>query len=317
MQTLSSENPPDFSVIVPVYNSASTLERLFKEIDKTFKKEHQSYEVIFVDDFSVDGSLAKLKELQNKHPHQLNYISLSHNHGQHIATFCGILHSKGHYIITLDDDLETPPAEIQKLITCLSETQADLVYGMSGKANGQGNGKLVRDAGGFLFKKILSKGAEVNGKGSSFRLFKGDLRQKLAAINFEFIFLDEILHWHVSKIHHTEIETAKRIAGQSGYSLFNLISISARIVFNYSDFPIKLIIWGGTFSAMICFGLGIYHVYNKLFNDVQLGFTSLITSIFFGTGIILFALGIIGEYLRKIYFLQLGKQNFKIKDSSF
>ena len=303
----------DFSVVVPVFCGAPSLNRLFEEIKSEFEKLNATFEVVFVDDASPDNALEVLVALQTQFPNHVQYISLNGNHGQHKATFCGILHTKGNYIITIDDDLETPTNQIACLIACLEKTSSELIYGIP-KAAKTG---YVRDKAGFLFKKLLSKGAESNGQGSSFRLFNGQLRNKLAAINFEFVFLDEILHWHVSKIELVEVTNENRAHGKSGYSTFKLVKIALGVLFNYSDFPIKLMIWGGTFSALLCISFGFYHIYNKLFNDVQLGFTSLITAIFFSSGVILFAMGIVGEYLRKIYFLQLGKQNFKIKTSSF
>jgi glycosyltransferase involved in cell wall biosynthesis len=169
-----AENVPEYSVVIPVFNSEKTLEILFGEIEQLFNEKKTSFEVIFVDDSSIDNSLAILKTLKSNYPETLNYITLNGNHGQHKATFCGILHTKGDSIITLDDDLETPTSEIAKLISNQNSTKSELVYGLPETVTG---GKF-RGFGGYLFKKILSKGADSNGKGSSFRLFKGNLRNK-------------------------------------------------------------------------------------------------------------------------------------------
>lgn len=298
-----------YSVVVPVFNSAPTLSRLFEEIKNGFGLAQQHFEVVFVNDFSGDSSMQTLLRIKEKYPSFVKVIQLAHNHGQHKATLCGIIYSSGKWIITLDDDLETPPSEISKLIKEMEKNHYDLVYGVPESGQQVSFKRRIGEA----FKRLLSGGADTTGIGSSFRMFSGHIRENLKQVKLDFIFLDELLHWYVADVGFVPVKRAARIHGSSHYNYFSLSVFAVQILFNYSDYPIKLMIWSGISSSLLCFGLGIYHVYNKFMYDVQLGYTSLITSIFFSTGLILLSLGIIAEYLRKIYFKNLDRQNIKIK----
>ena len=118
-----------YSVVVPVFNSESSLEELFVGLKSVFDAQQELFEVVFVDDSSQDRSWEVITKLKLQHPGMVTAIKLSRNFGQHNATFCGFSFAKGALIITIDDDLQTPPTEITKLIDAYQLSNADLVYG--------------------------------------------------------------------------------------------------------------------------------------------------------------------------------------------
>ena len=299
----------DFSIVVPVYNSEKTLAELYLRIEKYFTKKQKSFEVIFVDDGSADKSWEVLSSLKKKNPQTVTAVKLTQNYGQHNALFCGLTFVKGEWVITIDDDLQTPPEEIEKLLLTQENTGAELVYGYYEKKEHS----LIRNAGSWFVGKIFKNFANMSGKGSSFKLISSSVTEKVISRNYRMFFLDEILAWHTDSIEHVVVEHLPRKEGQSGYTLFKLFKITLKLVVGYTAFPLKIISWFGLLSALICLGFVSYFIYMKYNYGAELGFTTLIVSIFFSTGLILFSLGIIGEYIRRLYIGETGKPSYTVK----
>lgn len=303
----SSIKEYDFSIVVPVYNSAGTIEDLYMAVSEVFSD--KTFQVIFVDDESFDESWQKISLLKQKHENVVG-VQLQKNAGQHAATFCGFVFARGNYIVTIDDDLQVHPREILKLIDCAAKEQADVVYGVYEKKQHSS----FRNLGSRLVSKILIKYGSAVKDGSSFKLIHHSIVEKIISTNRQKIFLDELIGWYSGKTAFTPVQHDKRREGQSGYNLFKLIKMTFHLLVSYTVIPLKFITWLGLLSSVVSFGFGIYYIYQKI-NDITevSGFTALIVAIFFSTGLILFSLGIIGEYLSRIYLLQSGKPPFKIR----
>jgi polyisoprenyl-phosphate glycosyltransferase len=299
----------EFSVVVPVYNSEKTLEELYQRIDKFFNKIQKSFEVIFVDDGSTDKSWQVISVLKKQYPQTITAVKLTQNYGQHNALFCGLTFVKGQWIITIDDDLQTPPEEIEKLITTQEHSGADLTYGYYEKKKHS----FIRNVGSWFIEKTFKNFANTSGKGSSFKLINASVTEKVISRNYRMFFLDEILAWHTDNITHVMVNHLPRKEGKSGYTLFKLFKITLKLVVGYTAFPLKILSWFGLISALICLGFVCYFVYQKFTYGAELGFTTLIVSIFFSTGLILFSLGIIGEYIRRLYIGETGKPSYTVK----
>ncbi|MDX2000988.1 MAG: glycosyltransferase family 2 protein [Chitinophagales bacterium] len=288
---------PYTSIVVPVYNSAESLPNLAHRIGETFHWLKSEYQLVMVDDCSTDNSWQVLRQLKKENPDRLKIIRLKKNAGQHNATLCGIHHSTGKLIVTIDDDLQTPPEEIPKLIHEYEQTEADLVYGIyPQKKHG-----LVRNIGSKLFMVLFKHFGSTNGKGSSFRLITRDLADHLTLLNQKYLLLDEVLCWYTNSISYVQVEHRERQQGRSNYSTIKLIGLALNYIVNYTIIPLRLMTYMGLIFSIFSFAMSLYYVYDKLFNAVELGFTSLIVAIFFSTSIILFCLGIIGEYISRLY----------------
>ncbi|MBK6964240.1 MAG: glycosyltransferase family 2 protein [Bacteroidales bacterium] len=301
---------PDYSIIVPVFNSSQSLDELFSRIDQTMTSIRKTYRVIFVDDASLDNSWAKLEALQKENPDRISAIRLAKNFGQHNATLCGIAQADGEFIITIDDDLQHPPEEILKLIATMNETDADLVYGISGDRQHS----TARNMGSAVLKSGSKHIFRTKGNGSSFRLMKSALGKSLMNHQINFIYLDELFNWYTSHIFFVEVEHKKRPYQQSTYTPRSLFSLLTNLVIYYTAIPLKLMVYGGFISALLSFVFGMFFIYRKIVMDVPLGFTALIVAILFSTSIILLSLGVIGEYLSRIYMVQNRKPPFAIKE---
>ncbi len=294
-----------YSVIVPVFNSCNSLPELYSGITETFDKLNESFEVIFIDDNSKDNSWDTLQSIKSENPDSnITLIQLTENFGQHKATLCGIDFSKGNFIITIDDDLQTPPKEIAKLVAQQKKNQnIDLIYGYYSDRRHS----PIRNIG----SKVINSGKlfrQAKKSGSSFRIFKGELRKKLELAQYRnFIYLDELLLWSTGKIDFVKVEHHKRKYNQSGYSLSKLFSIGSHLMLFSSSVPIKLMIYLGFFFSLISFMAGILFIYRKLIHDVPMGYTSIMVGIFFSTSILLLSMGIIAGYLNAIFF-QINKK---------
>ncbi len=309
-KTTSAEAVKKLSVVIPVFNSDKTLHELFSRLKDVFEQIEQDFEVLFVDDFSSDRSWDVIRQLKEEHPSLVTGIRLATNTGQHNATLCGLYFSAGDIIITIDDDLQVPPEEIPKLIDHHQYTKADVVYGIY--ANKKHS--LFRNLGSKIMEKIIQHYANSPGKGSSFKLIKSDIVQHIKNLNHTNIFLDEIISWFTDDIRYVEVEHNERKDGPSGYSTLKLILTTTNILVNYTALPLRMMTYGGMFFALLFFCMGIYYIYNKIFYAVQLGFTSLIVTIFFATSLVLLCLGIIGEYIRRLYLSYQNKPAFSVKE---
>ena len=302
---------PKYSVVVPVFNSEKTLEELCNRVDATFHKINSTYEIILVNDCSRDGSWNIIRHLKQKFGEHLSAIHLRGNFGQHKALLCGFQYASGEYVITIDDDLQFFPEDIELLIEKANSTSADLVYGTY---QSERQHSPVRKWGSNFVGFVFEKFGNTVGQGSSFKIIHRSIIDKIKDYNHSFTFVDEILSWHTTKIEWQEVRHAARKEGASGYSLTKLIFLTLNLIFAYTTIPLRFMTWFGLASFWICLVLVIYFIYMKITLGSPLGFTALIVSIFMSTGLILFSLGIIGEYLNRLFALQHKKPPYLIQE---
>jgi undecaprenyl-phosphate 4-deoxy-4-formamido-L-arabinose transferase len=291
----------EYSIVIPVYNSSKGLKELYQEIKVAFKDISESYETIFIDDFSQDESWKTLQEIKIENPESnITIISLTRNFGQHKTTLCGIDKSKGDFIITIDDDLQIPPKEIKKLIEKQKEKDFDLVYGsFKDKKHSK-----IKNIGSDLVQTQSEIQIENNLKGSSFRLFKAKLKENFGYHKHRTkLFIDELLLWNTGYISAVEVEHNNRKYETSSYSFNKLINLGFSFIMYATTIPLKFIIILGFIGSISSFTLGLRFVYRRIFFDVPLGYTSIIVTILFSTSLILLIFGVLGRYLNELYIL--------------
>ncbi len=298
----------DYSVVVPVFNSEPTLKELHKRLQDVFKEINKSFEIIFIDDGSVDGSWDVLKEIKKDNKH-ITAITLNKNFGQHNATFCGFTFAKGDFIITIDDDLQIPPEEIRKLIHARHEDNAELVYGLYKKKQHS----KTRNLGTKYAHKSSRRLLDRSNPETSFRLISKEIIDKIIQHHQYFIYIDELLNWYTDNISLVFVEHKKRQINKSGYNRRKLWGLISNVVIYYTNIPLRIMVYGGFIASFIFLLVSVYYLLLKIFFNVPLGYTSIIVGILLSTSLILFCLGIIGEYLRRIYMVQNKKPPFSIK----
>lgn len=219
------------SVLIPVYNSKTTLEVLCNRLKDTFKALLLDYEIILVDDCSNDDSFSKMIELHSQEP-RVKVIQLKKNYGQQNALMCGLHYVTGEYAVIMDDDLQNPPEEISKLWNKILEGY-DVVYGLPApeikkKQGYRYWGGVLRD---LLFDLMINKPSGI--KVSSFRILKRDLVEEIIKDRTSFVYISAITFKHRVKAANIEVEHNKREYGNTNYSLSKLVRIYLNILFNY------------------------------------------------------------------------------------
>jgi undecaprenyl-phosphate 4-deoxy-4-formamido-L-arabinose transferase len=297
-----------FSVIVPVYNGENTVDPLFERLRKYFTENKFSFEVIFVFDCGKDNSWGALMELKRKYSDNIILVKLSRNFGQHNALICGFEYASGEFFITMDEDLQHSPEDITLLFQNQIKHGSDVVYG---KYNVRKH-SFIRNSGSKFLNKIISVGIpDIHPDYSSFRLIKSSIARSTINMKNSYTFLDGYLSWVTTNISSEYVHHSKRQAGESAYTLNKLINHTINIVITFSDYPVRMI---SKFSVVLIFCMFFFTIYiflrKYLLNDFAIGFPTLILSIGYGVGLILLALGIIGEYIFRINLKTTRRPNY-------
>ena len=286
-------NKIKYSIIIPIYNNQEGISVLLDSV--VHYAQNTPTEIILVDDFSSDLTWKKLKELKQKYP-EIKIIRLSKNVGQHAATLCGINESLGEFVLTMDDDLNVLPIEFSKLIETRNRVSAKVVYGEFESRLGWKRKLLT-----FLYKKASKIEGKDKGRGSRFRLIDGQLARTMAAQHSNFVFIDEFLLWYTDEVAFVRVEKNDDSSRVSRYSTRDLIQKTGHLIMYSSDFPLKLVTYLGFIMSSTNLLIGLFFMYRKFIDKItEVGYASLIVSVLFSTGLIIFSLGILSQYVRKI-----------------
>lgn len=221
------------SIIIPVYNSDSSLKRLNEEIDCCFLESDYIIEKIFVDDASKDKSVDILSEISAvaSNIHNIKIIRLKENVGQQNALFCGLHYASGEYIVTMDDDLQHNIHYVKEMINLLKQG-VDLVYGVHEETEID-----IRSRGskltGYFFKKTFP--ALLGKRVSSFRAFRKSQLSSILNCQYKFIYLSALLLREVKSVENIEIVKRNRVYGHSGYTLKKLIVLFLKLNYYYGS----------------------------------------------------------------------------------
>lgn len=308
MEDYYSDIKTEYAVVVPVYNSGQVIHTLFERLDTTLSSITERFQIVFVDDGSLDDSWEAIRELKRKNSAKIKGIRLAKNFGQHNATLCGIQHCQSKFVITIDDDLEYKPEDILKLIARQKEGDFDIVYGIGSDKNKSTN--FLRRFLTYIFRAIQKKFDKNYRNGSSFRLIKGEIAHKIPRHTREFSFVDEFLLWYTSSVAVQEVKVdVSPIA--SRYKTTGLIDLTKSLIYLSSYLPLKVATYFGFFMMLFNMLLGFFVIYRKLILKIDVkGYTSIVVTILFSTGAIIFCLGIIAEYIGKLMKMSYGKPAF-------
>ena len=300
------------SVVVPVYNSESTVSLLVDRLGETLGRLGGDYEVILVNDGSQDQSWVAIEDLAHRDGH-VRGINLMRNYGQHNALLCGIRAARNEVIVTMDDDLQHPPEEIPRLLEKLSEGY-DVVYGTP-EIEQHG---LLRNLASQITKLALQSamGASIARHASAFRAFRAKLRQAFANYSGPFPSVDVLLTWATTRFTAVTVRHAPRRMGTSHYTFAKLLTHALNMATGFSVRPLQLaslIGFGFTLlgAAVLAYVIGRYFI-----NGGSIpGFPFLASIIAVFSGAQLFALGIIGEYLARMHFRMMERPTYAIRST--
>jgi glycosyltransferase involved in cell wall biosynthesis len=300
------------SVVIPVYNSEQTLKPLVSKLKEVLEKIAREFEVIMVNDASNDDSWSVIEELADSYQF-VRGVDMMRNYGQHNALLAGIRQAKYKYTVTIDDDLQHPPAEIVKLAEKIEEGY-DVVYG-SPQEEQHG---LFRDFASQFIKLALKTvmKLEIAREVSAFRIFRTDIRKAFENYSGSYPNIDVFLTWGTKKIAAVKVKHEERKAGVSNYTFGKLLVHAINLATGFSVIPLRIASLLGFIFTVFGFMVLLYVVGRFLLQGSPVaGFPFLASIIAIFSGVQLFSLGIIGEYLARMHYRLMERPTYTIKTS--
>lgn len=302
----------EISIVVPVYNSEDNLTELNHQLQYELKD--INFELILVNDQSKDTSWNKINDLTREYKNIIG-INLRKNSGQDNAIFAGIHYAKGQYIVIMDDDLQHSPSDISKLYEDIKKGY-DVCYANFEKKKQA----LWKNIGSWLNGKmaeiIINKPKEIYL--SPFKIIKKEIIDEIKDTNYLYPYIDGIIFSITNNITQIDAKHYDRFSGSSNYTLLESIKVFMKLATGFSVFPLRVASFIGALTSIFGFVLGLYFIIEYFFNSSSPeGWTSMIVIVLFLGGIILMSLGIVGEYLGRIYLSINKKKSYTIKEELY
>ncbi|MEO0191475.1 MAG: glycosyltransferase family 2 protein [candidate division WOR-3 bacterium] len=301
------------SVVVPVFNEEENLENLYTRLSAVLEGITHEHEIILVDDGSRDGSWAKIISLHERDK-RVRGIRFSRNFGHHIAITAGLDAARGELIAMMDADLQDSPEELPKLIQKINEGYY-LVYGIRKSRQDP----FFKRVAGALFWKWINRvgGVSMPENQTMLRVMRKEVADALREMRESHRFIHGLMAWTGFPWTSVEVEHSQRAAGRTKYSLRKMISLAINAVTSFSVLPLRLSTYLGLGVAFLSLLLGLYIILRKIFGGYAvLGYASMMAAMLFLEGVVLTVLGIMGEYLGKLYAEALRRPIYILMDKT-
>lgn len=289
------------SVVVPCYNEAENVLGFHKAVLSAFATGSFDYEVVYVDDGSSDATLHNLKKIYQEKSCPVKIISFSRNFGKEAALYAGLKYAEGDYISFIDADLQQHPETILEMINILdAQPQTDVVAAYQDRRR---EGKVLS----FFkktFYKLINRLSDIDLKSdaSDFRTFRRSVAQSILALSEYHRFSKGIFAWVGYETHYIPYVAAERVAGKTKWSFFKLLNYAVEGIIGYSTKPLRIATFLGGFTSVMSMVYLVFVILQKLIAGIDIpGYATIIVLILFLGGMQLFCIGIIGEYIGKIF----------------
>jgi undecaprenyl-phosphate 4-deoxy-4-formamido-L-arabinose transferase len=290
---------PRLSVVIPVYNEEAVLPALFARLYPALDALKQSYEIVFVNDGSKDRSAALLRQQFQQRPEHTRVVLFHANFGQHSAVMAGLAYARGEYVVTLDADLQNPPEEIGKLVAKLEEG-----YDYVGTIRQQRQDLLWRRT----FSKMINKVREwvtpvrITDQGCMMRGYSRSVVSALNQTHEVNTFIPALASLFAMNPVEVPIAHEERFAGRSKYSMYSLIRLNFDLITGFSVVPLQLFSMTGMIVSLFSALLFLVLMVRRIFVGSEAeGLFTLFSVVFLLIGICLFGIGLLGEYVGRIY----------------
>lgn len=302
---------PIISFVSPVYKAEKILDKLVDEIQKTMLALDKPYEIILIDDRSPDKSWDVMKTISHKFQ-EVKIVRLSRNFGQHPAIMAGLTLVKGEWIVVLDCDLQDQPKEVLKLY---NKAQEGFDVVLAKRRNRRDS--FFKKMTSLLFSKIYSffTDTKYDNEVANFGIYHSKVIASILEISDSIKFFPLFVKFVGYNSTSIIVEHALREEGNSSYNFSKLISLAFNSIISFSNKPLKLFVKFGLIISLISFLFGLYNIYLTVTNQIEvLGYSSIIVSIWFLSGVIITTIGVTGIYVGKIFDQTKGRPTFIIDE---
>lgn len=289
---------PKISIVSPIYKAEHFVEKLVFEIQIAMNILDVDFEIILVDDRSKDNSWQKMKEQSLKNPF-VTSVRLSRNFGQHPAIMAGLSQAKGEWIVVMDCDLQDQPKEIIKLYR---KAQEGFEVVQARRKNREDN--FLKKLSSKVFSKVYSyfTDTKYDNEIANFGIYHKKVIHSILEISDYIKFFPLFVEFVGYKSTSITVEHASRDSGTTSYSFSKLVSLAFNTIISFSNKPLKLFVKFGMLISLLSFCVGIHYIYQAMHNEIEvLGYTSIIVSIWFLSGVIITTIGVAGIYIGKIF----------------
>ncbi len=302
---------PHLSVIIPVYNEEEGLQTLFDRLYPALDALQRSYEIIFINDGSTDRSGALLRQQFEKRPAGTRIVFLNGNYGQHMAIMAGFEQARGDRIVTLDADLQNPPEEIGKLLSAM-----DAGYDYVGTIRQNRQDSAWRRWASRLMNRLRERITRIRmtDQGCMLRAYDRKIVRAIASCNEVNTFIPALAYTFSSNPTEVEVKHEERAVGQSKYSLYGLVRLNFDLVTGFSVVPLQMFSLLGMILSLLSGLFVVYLLIRRLIVGPEAeGLFTLFAITFFLISILLFGIGLLGEYVGRIYQQVRGRPRFLIE----
>lgn len=303
------------SIIVPCYNEEKSLPIFYRKATSIVQELYQDYEFIFVNDGSKDNTLPIMRDLSVQDTHVI-YLSFSRNFGKEAAMYAGFCSAKGDYIAVMDADLQDPPELLPKMLEILEKGEYDSVASRRVDRKGE---PPIRSWFARKFYQLINRisDADIVDGARDFRLMKKEMVDAIISMGEYNRFSKGIFGWVGFHTCWMTYENVERIAGETKWNFWKLFKYAVDGITSFSQAPLNIASWFGILMTFCSFMVMLFIIIRKLiFGDPVAGWASMMCVISFIGGVQLFCLGIIGQYIAKIYMEVKGRPHYIISESN-
>jgi glycosyltransferase involved in cell wall biosynthesis len=291
------ESTPQLSIVIPLYNAALTLPLLYRELSAL--EVPGGFELILVNDGSRDETEAIALKLTRESRIPITFLSLSRNFGEHNAVLAGLRASSGRYVVNMDDDLQNPPSEVLKLLAIAESERRDVVYAIYDRKEHAWWRNLGSSLTNFIADYVVDKPKKLYL--SSFRCVTRLVADEVAKSRNPYPYIDGLIFQVTQNVGVARVRHVERELGQSGYTWRKLVRLWLSMLVNFSVLPLRLMTLAGLITSGLGFLAVIEVVVERMLNKVPTGWSSLMAAMLLLSGTQLVLLGILGEYVGRIY----------------
>lgn len=299
------------SVVIPVYKCENSIAELYERLKNTLERISTNWEIVFVNDASPHNDWEQIKKLINIDK-RVKGINLSRNFGQHNAIFAGLEHAKGEWIVVMDGDLQDKPEDI---IALYHEAEKGFEIVVASRAIRYDN--YFKKLSSKIFYQVLSYLSEtkIDYTIGNFGIYHRKVINSVLQMGDKIKFFPVMVHWVGFSKQKVNVEHDERKYGKTSYSFKSLLKLAINVILSFSDKPLRLIMKFGLLITLFSILFLFYNTYRYLSGEIlAMGWTSLILSIWFFSGLIIFLIGMVGLYVGKTFENSKNRPNYIIKD---